>query len=136
VFRQRPDESAAARRRRRERATDYVFPSFGRKRPYISSAPALLREISEIAGCTISLHSLRRTADDIAKCVKVDSDERRQLLNHLASDVHGQSYTNNPDPEVLRPAVEAIAQYVINGAKLADAQSSGANVVQFPVKAG
>lgn len=129
-----PDDSAAARRRKRERAEEYVFPSFGRKKPYITSPPAILRAISRIAGCPISLHSLRRTADDIAKKIKVDADERRQLLNHLASDVHGQFYSNNPDPEVLRPAAETIAQYVLNQAKIAEAQAAGANIVRFPEK--
>lgn len=129
-----PENGPAARRRRRERSEEYVFPSFGQKKPYITSAPAILRSISVIAGCTISLHSLRRTADDIAKKIKVDADERRQLLNHLASDVHGQFYTNNPDPEALRPAAEAIAQYVVNQAKIAEAQAAGTNVVRFPEK--
>jgi len=130
------DNSPAARRRRRERSDKYVFPSFGRKKPYITGAPALLREVSAIAGCPISLHSLRRTADDIAKKVKVDADERRQLLNHVASDVHGTFYSNNPDPEELRASAEAIAQYVLAQAKIAEAQATGANVVRFPDKTG
>lgn len=124
-----PDSTPAARRRVRTRDTEYVFPSWGRKKPYMYDARATLEAVSKVAGCHISAHALRRTAEDIAKKVKVDPDERRQLLNHVAEDVHGKSYANNPDPEVLRPGIEAMARFLTEAAELAEAQASGANVV-------
>jgi hypothetical protein len=127
---------ALRRRTRDTRADVYVFASNGRKTEYMTDARATMDAVSAVAGHHLSPHDLRRTAEDIAKACKVDPDERRQLLNHLASDVHGQSYSNNPDPKVLLPAVESIAKYVVDAATVAQAQASGANVVSFPVKAG
>src|SRR5690606_3844989 len=135
--RKEPQEvDKVVRRRRVKRASEYVFASNGKKTPYMTDARATLDAVSEVAGLHVSPHALRRTAEDIAKAVKVDSDERRQLLNHLAnaSDVHGRHYSNNPDPEVLRPAVEAIAKFITDAAKVAEAQESGANVLPFSGK--
>ena len=113
------DGSSAARRRRRPRSSEYVFPSFGKKCPYITDARAMMERLSEVSGRHVTPQDLRRTAEDIAKYCKVDPDERRQLLNHLASDVHGTHYSNNPDPKVLAPAVEAMAQWVLEQAAIA-----------------
>jgi hypothetical protein len=136
--RMKPPETPSSRmlRRRTPITSEYVFPSWGKKSPYMTDARATFEAISKVAGTHIHPHALRRTAEDIAKAVKIDSDERRQLLNHLASDVHGASYSNDPDPEVLRPAVEAIAKYIVDNATIAEAQASGANVLSFPAKAG
>lgn len=89
-----------------------------------------MEAVSAVAGCHISPHALRRTAEDIAKDVKVDPDERRQLLNPLAEDVHGVSYANNPDPEVLRPGVEAIACWVVEQSAVAATKRSNEAAAQ------
>jgi hypothetical protein len=73
---------------------------------WLEPSGATLEAVSNIAGCHISPHSLRRTAEDIAQHVKVDRDHRRMLQNHKPKDVHDESYANNPDPELLRPAME------------------------------
>jgi integrase len=117
-----PDDSKAARRRRRPRDATYVFPSFGKKKPYISDARATLECVSKIAGCHISAHSIRRTSEDIAQAAKVDSDHRRMLQNHKPKDVHDESYGNNPDPEILRPDVQAMAAWIANAAQAAAAR--------------
>ncbi|MCP5471087.1 MAG: tyrosine-type recombinase/integrase [Sinobacteraceae bacterium] len=111
-------------------ATQYLFASYGAKRPYVTDPRALFTTISKLAGRRISTHDLRRTYEDICKAVKVDPDERRLLFNHAASDVHGAAYSNNPDPEMLRPAVEAIAKYVTDAALVAESK----NVLPFPSK--
>jgi integrase len=111
-------------------ASPYLFPSHGAKRPYVSDPRALLTTVGKIAGRHISTHDLRRTYEDLAKAVKVDPDERRLLINHAASDVHGAAYSNNPDPEMLRPATEAIAKYVTDAALVAESK----NVLPFPTK--
>jgi hypothetical protein len=45
--------------------------------------------------------------------------------------VHGTHYSNNPDPKVLAPAVEAMAKWVLEQAAIA----VGANVIPLPAKA-
>lgn len=129
------DEKVERRRRREVHADTYVFASGGRKTPYVRDARATMEAVSKIVGHQISPHDLRRSAEDCAKAVKTDSDERRQLLNHLASDVHGAHYSNNPDPEALRPAVEAIAVFITDAARVAEAQEAGTNIIAFPARA-
>jgi len=103
----------------------FVFSSWGKRRSHIGDPRGVMEAVSTVAGVHLSLHDLRRTADDIAKICKVDSDERRQLLNHLSSDVHGRHYANNPDPAALAPAVNAMHAWVLTQA--AQAQSSTEN---------
>lgn len=122
------EDSAAARRRLRSRSTEYVFPSFGIKRPYVNDARATLEMLSKVAGCHCSMHSLRRTFEDILRFAKVDPDERRLILNHIGGDVHSVSYSNSDDPESLRPALDAAAQWVLEQSRIADAE----NVIAFP----
>ena len=126
------EDTPAARRRRRERASEYVFPSFGRKTPYVSDARATLDAVSAVAGCHISMHDLRRTYEDVLRYAKVDPDVRRVLLNHLADGVHQESYANDDSDDALRPSVEAAAQWIIEQAKIAESD----NVIQFPAKTG
>lgn len=120
------DDSPAARRRKRVRSSEYVFPSFGRKRPYISDARATMEALSKIAGTHCSMHSLRRTYDDILKFARIDPDERRLLLNHVDGDTHSKHYSNSTDN--LQHAVDAAAQWVMEQARIA----GGANVIPFP----
>ena len=127
------EDSPAVRRRRRERVQEYLFPSFGRKKPFVSDARATLDAVSVVAGCHISMHDLRRTYEDVLRYAKVDPDVRRILLNHAAGDdVHQASYANDDSDDALRPSVEAAAQWIIEQAKIADSD----NVIQFPAKAG
>lgn len=109
----------------------YVFPSFGKKLPHISDARATMAVVSEVAEISLSLHDLRRSFDDIAKQQKVSDDERRQLLNHMASDVHGMSYSNNPDPKSLAVASEAVAKFIVKQVKIAEATLQGKNILRF-----
>jgi integrase len=125
-----PDaDPKVARRRRNQRAEEYVFASSGKKTKYMTDARATMEAVSKAAGCHITPHDFRRTLEDIAKAVRVDPDERRQLLNHLADGVHQAAYSNNPEPEVLRPGVEAIAKFITDAAAVAEAQERGENVV-------
>ena len=92
-----------------------------------------MQKVSEVAGEHLHPHALRRTFEDVAQTVGVDSDQRRQLLNHLANDVHGQNYANNPDPAVLMPAMEKIGDWITKQGGIARAAAKGENVV--PMKA-
>jgi integrase len=127
-----PAETPAARRRRRKRSSEYLFPSFGRKKPYITDARDLLEGVSKVAGRHVTIHDLRRTAEDILKFCRVDPDDRRLLLNHVAEDVHGTHCSNNADPEILRPVVEAMARWVLEQAAIAIRKS----VTAIPIMIG
>jgi integrase len=111
-------------------ASPYVFASWGVKTGHITEAKGTMAAVSEVAAVPITRHDLRRTFEDAATACRVSDDQRRQLLNHLASDVHGQSYANNPDPKVLAAGVEAVAQWIVNQGAAAEA----ANVVALPAR--
>ncbi len=101
------------RYQRRQKGTDYVFPALRGKTGYLKDPRAMFEKITTACGVHLHPHAMRRTFEDIASFVGVDGDQRRQLLNHLASDVHGQSYANNPDPANLLPAVTAVANWIL-----------------------
>lgn len=113
------DKVAARRRRDSNREhTPFVFPSWG-KAGYITAAQATMEAVSKAAGVKVTIHDLRRTLEDLGKQCKVDFDDRKILLNHLASGVHEKHYANNPSPDALRPAVNAIAEFVLEQARIA-----------------
>ncbi|KLU27673.1 hypothetical protein EOS_03430 [Caballeronia mineralivorans PML1(12)] len=115
--------------RPRVEKNNHVFASWG-KTGHITEARATMDALSAIAGMHLTPHDLRRTFEDIGKACGVDADQRRQLLNHLPSDVHGKHYDNNPDPRILAPAVERIAAWVVEQSKLADAKAAGEHVTE------
>lgn len=115
-----------AHRPERERSP-YVFASWG-KLGHIGEARSTMDAVSEAAGVRVTRHDLRRTLEDVATLCHVSDDQRRQLLNHLASDVHGQHYANNPDPKTLAVAVQRIADWIEEQAVIA----STGNVVSLP----
>lgn len=115
-------------KRPRDHSADYVFASWG-KVGHITEARSTMIAVSEAAGRHITRHDLRRTYEDVAKRCKVDADERRQLLNHLASDVHRRHYSNNPDPKALASAVETIGRWITTQGKVAASAEAGRNVV-------
>jgi integrase len=96
----------------RRKGNNYVFPALRGKKGYMSDPRAMFSKISEVAGSHIHPHALRRTFEDVAQFCSIDSDKRRQLLNHLANDVHGTNYANNPDPVELMPAMEKIGAWI------------------------
>lgn len=117
----------------RIKGNDYVFPAMRGKAGYLKDPRAVLTKASEIVGEHIHPHALRRTFLDVAQVVGVDSDQRRQLTNHAASDVHGTNYENNPDPSILMPAAQKIGAWITNQGSVARAAAKGDNVV--PMKA-
>lgn len=105
----------------------FLFPSPGRKTPYVIEARRALKVVTEVAGTNITLHDFRRTWDDVLMFAKVDPYQREILLNHISTGVHGVSYANNRKIDVLRPAMQAAADYVLEQARIAAAP----NVIQF-----
>lgn len=141
-------EILKARSKLKSKHERYVFPSrAGSDLPHITTAAGTMRALARVTGCfnvkdgkttyLLSPHDLRRTAEDAALACKVDYTLRLRLLNHKPSsqDVHSTSYSNDPSPEVLRPAVNAIANYILDAARVAEAQERGANVIPFPARA-
>lgn len=124
-----PEREVVTRRRRIERSSDYVFATNGLKTPHITGAPGVFDAIKKASGVQVSAHDLRRGYEDLCVAVKVDSDQRRLLLNHISGDVHAVHYSNNRN--ALQAAVEAVATYVANAAKIAAA----GNVVSLPLPA-
>src|SRR5690606_16050376 len=100
-----PENEKITRRRRVQRASEYVFASNGQKTPHVTCAPAVFAAITKVAGTQISAHDLRRTFEDVAAEAKVDSDQRRLLLNHISGDVHSVHYANNRTRTALQAAV-------------------------------
>ena len=78
----------------------------------------------------LSPHDLRRGAVHIARACRVDYNLRMRLLNHKPQAVH-DDYENDRNPETLRPAVNAIAKYIADAAAVAEAQATGANVINL-----
>jgi hypothetical protein len=106
-----------------------VFPSIGRKCPYIRNATSTCDAMTKIAGQHIHPHALRRTHDDVALGVGISDDTRRMMLNHVGgADVHARHYSNNR--AVLAAAVQQVADWIIEQAKIA----AGGNVIPFPSK--
>lgn len=123
--------------RKSPNAREYVFPSPNEsgELPWMRDPNTTMKVVSNAAGGPISSHDFRRTLEDVAKACKIDPTDRRRLLVHALSGVHDAHYDNNPDPELLRPGVNAIAKFIVDAATLAEAQESGANVVPFPARA-
>jgi integrase len=110
----------------------FVFPAMSDKltRPYITSAHGTMAEVVKAAGCKVSPHDLRRTLMSLALTCKVDHSLRMRLLNHKPAGVHDSAYEDK-DPETLRPAVNAIANFIIDAAHVAEAQAAGTNIVSL-----
>lgn len=110
----------------------YVFPSRADNDvPYIAHARGTMKAVAVAAGePVLSPHDLRRTAVHIARACRVDYNLRMRLLNHKPQATH-DDYENDRNPETLRPAVNAIAKYIVDAATVAEAQASGANVVNI-----
>lgn len=119
----------------------YVFPSRADNDvPYIAHARGTLKAIAEVAGCYVvkdgkkiyrlSPHDLRRTAVRVAIACRVDYALRMRMLNHASSGVH-DDYERDMNPETLRPGMNAIAKYITDAAAVAEAQATGANVINL-----
>jgi integrase len=110
----------------------YVFPA-GRSDsdiPYVTTARGPLLAIEQAAGVHVSLHDLRRTAVSVAIECRVDYSLRQRLLNHAPQGVH-DDYERDSDPETMRPTMNAIAKFIVDASIVAEAQASGANVINI-----
>ncbi len=97
----------------RQKGNNFVFPAIRGEKGYLSDPRKCFLKLSAAVGVHLHPHSLRRTFEDVAQICNIDGDKRRQLLNHLASDVHAFAYANNPDPSVLLPAMEKISEWIV-----------------------
>lgn len=123
VVRRRADQEA-------REASPYVFATWSAL-GHLTEAKGTMAAVSKVAGVKLGRHDLRRTFEDVASICGISDDKRRQLLNHLASDVHGRHYANNPDPKLLAFAVERVAQWIVAQAET----TAPNNVVSMPARA-
>lgn len=103
---------------------DYVFPAVRGKQGYLKDPRALFLKVSEIAGCHIHPHAMRRTFEELAVRAGVDADRRRILLNHISGDVHALHYGNNKDPKVLMHEVNKVGDFVTRLAEIASSPAT------------
>jgi integrase len=119
----------------------YVFPSRADNDvPYIAHARGTLLAIAKVADCYViengekvyrlSPHDLRRTAVRVAIAARVDYALRMRMLNHAPAGVHDK-YESDRNPETLRPGMNALATFITDAAAVAEAQASGANVINL-----
>lgn len=115
----------------------YVFPGRADSSvPHITSANTTMSLVAKAAGMErASPHDLRRGYTSLARACRVDYADRIHLLNHSSKNVH-DDYEKEDDAEVLRKAVNLIANYVVDAGRVAEAQASGHNVISFPGKTG
>jgi integrase len=109
--------------------------------PHLQSAHGTMRLLAEVTGCVkivdgkkkylLSPHDLRRSAEDAALACKIDYSLRQRLLAHKPQAVHDSAYSNDPSPEILREAVNAIAAYFVDAGKVYDGQQAGHNVISL-----
>lgn len=109
----------------RQRGNDYVFPSRTKGTRYMRDVRGTCVLLSKLCDEHVHAHALRRTFDDLATAVGIDSDARRVLLNHAPVDVHARNYGNNRDPKVLLPLVQRVGDWV----EAQGIKAAGANVV-------
>jgi|APWor3302395875_1045240.scaffolds.fasta_scaffold00343_8 integrase len=108
----------------RLKGNNYVFPAVRGKQGYLKDPRALFLKVSEIAGCHIHPHAMRRTFEELAVRSGVDSDRRRILLNHISGDVHALHYGNNKDPKVLMHEVNKVGDFVTRLAEIASSPAT------------
>lgn len=107
-----------ARKAQAAKGAVFVFPGTG-KAGHIQEARAAMDAVRAVCGKLkegekpVTRHGLRRTFDDICGRVGVNDGDRRKLLNHSATDVHGEHYDNNPNPQALAPAVARVGEWVL-----------------------
>lgn len=110
----------------------YVFPGRADSDvPHITTVSGTMAEVAKTAGMErTSPHDLRRGYISLARAVRVDYADRIHLLNHSSKSVH-DDYEKEDDAEVLRAAVNLIANQVLSAAKVYDSQQAGHNVVSI-----
>lgn len=64
------------RYKHRLKGNDFVFPALRGKKGYLSDPRAMFQRVSEAAGTHLHPHAMRRTFEDVAQVVGVDSDQR------------------------------------------------------------
>lgn len=103
----------------RSEGEEYVFPAVrSKKATYFREPQKVFKRLSEVAGCYLHAHAMRRTTESILQALDVDSDTRRAILNHVPLDIHARHYSSN-EPAHLLPALEGVSTYVLEQARLA-----------------
>lgn len=96
----------------RPRINEYVFP--GRGPGHLTVVRRTLLRATDVVGCPVTAHDLRRTFRAIAGTSGVEFWRTKLLMNHKpGADVTLQSYTELSDLRYLRADAEKIARFVV-----------------------
>lgn len=115
--------------RQRVNGSPFVFTSWG-KCGHLRDPRDTMKKLSEAAGLHLSAHDLRRTFTTIgiAMC-RLDILKVELLTNHKPKSVTAKHYLETKHLQYLLPEVQAIADWITEQGRIAEAITTGQNVV-------
>ncbi|MBY0324001.1 MAG: integrase family protein [Reyranella sp.] len=97
--------------RKRPTREGWVFPT---ARGHIKDPRKTMRNISEVAGCELSPHDLRRTWTNTAfRQCRIELWKVEALTNHVSKGVTLQNYGDTQDLKFLKPEVQQVADRMV-----------------------
>ncbi len=100
------------------KATDFVFPSLGRRKSksgHIEDLRAQYKKVIERSGVQFTPHDLRRSFESYAEILRVPVFTKKRLCNHALPKDVTEGYIQFP-LEDLRNVVEEVADYILTSA--------------------
>ena len=115
--------------RQRVNGSPFVFTSWG-KCGHLRDPRDTMKKLSDAAGLHLSAHDLRRTFTTIgiAMC-RLDILKVELLTNHKPKSVTAKHYLETKHLQYLLPEVQAIADWITEQGRIAEAITTGQNVV-------
>ena len=120
---------ALLKTRQRVNGSPFVFTSWG-KCGHLRDPRDTMKKLSDAAGLHLSAHDLRRTFTTIgiAMC-RLDILKVELLTNHKPKSVTAKHYLETKHLQYLLPEVQAIADWITEQGRIAEAITTGQNVV-------
>ncbi len=106
----------------RPQISKFVFPANTRS-GHIDDAKRQFIALSHEIGTHVTAHDLRRTFRAIASECNIEFWRCKLLMNHQDSDVTINSYTETSDLRYLTPAVDKIAEWIVEQGKIVKTQT-------------
>lgn len=115
--------------RQRVNGSPFVFTSWG-KCGHLRDPRDTMKKLSDAAGLHLSAHDLRRTFTTIgiAMC-RLDILKVELLTNHKPKSVTAKHYLETKHLQYLLPEVQAISDWITEQGRIAEAITTGQNVV-------
>ena len=106
--------------KQRPEVNEFVFASVRAKIGYIYKPIYIMSKLSELCGCKLSMHDLRRTFTAMAAKCGIELWKTKLLMNHkINADVTISSYTETQDLRYLQPEAQQIATWIERQGKIA-----------------